>query len=134
MKYYFAIVHKDKDSAFGVVFPDLPGCHAAGDTYDEAIRNAGEALRLYAEAELSAGRKLPEPRDFTTLYADRRIREEAAEAPFVGVPLLADAGRTVRVNVTLDAALLEAIDEAARRRGLTRSGFLAQAAREKIAS
>jgi metal-responsive CopG/Arc/MetJ family transcriptional regulator len=38
------------------------------------------------------------------------------------------------MNVTLDAALLEAIDEAARQRGLTRSGFLAQAAREKITS
>jgi predicted RNase H-like HicB family nuclease len=134
MKHYFAIIHKDKDSAYGVVFPDLPGCYAAGDTYDQAIRNAGEALRLYAEAEASAGRKLPEPRDFATLYADHHIREEAAEAPFVSVPLLADAGRTVRVNVTLDAALLEAIDEAARQRGLTRSGFLAQAAREKITS
>lgn len=92
---YFAIVHKDEESAFGVVFPDLPGCYAAGGTYEEAIRNAGAALRLYAEAELSAGRKLPEPRNYATLYADRQIREDAAVAPFVGVPLLVDTGRTV---------------------------------------
>ena len=49
------------------------------------------------------------------------------------VPLLADPGRTVRVNVTVERGLLEQIDEAAEARGLTRSAFLAQAAREKIA-
>jgi hypothetical protein len=48
------------------------------------------------------------------------------------VPLLADPGRTVRVNVTVDRGHLEQIDEAADARGLTRSAFLAQAAREKI--
>ena len=41
--------------------------------------------------------------------------------------------RTVRVNVTVERGLLDQIDEAATARGLTRSAFLAQAAREKIA-
>jgi metal-responsive CopG/Arc/MetJ family transcriptional regulator len=45
---------------------------------------------------------------------------------------LADAGRTVRINVSLDKALVDQIDEAAEARGLTRSAFIAQAAREKI--
>jgi metal-responsive CopG/Arc/MetJ family transcriptional regulator len=49
------------------------------------------------------------------------------------VPLLADAGRTVRINISLDKALVDQIDTAAAARGLTRSAFLAQAAREKIA-
>ena len=48
------------------------------------------------------------------------------------IPLLLDSGRTVRANVTFDAALLEAIDAAAQARGLTRSAFLASAARDKI--
>ena len=48
------------------------------------------------------------------------------------IPLLLDAGRTVRANVTFDAGLLAAIDAEAERRGLTRSAFLASAAREKI--
>jgi metal-responsive CopG/Arc/MetJ family transcriptional regulator len=48
------------------------------------------------------------------------------------IPLLLDAGRTVRANLTLDAGLLEAIDEAASQRGITRSAFLASAARDKI--
>jgi len=45
-----------------------------------------------------------------------------------------DDGRTVRANLTFDAGLLRAIDVAATQRGLTRSAFLASAAREKIAT
>jgi len=67
MRTYFAIVHKDEDSAVGVVFPDLPGCFSAGDTYNKAIANAHEALRLYAEAERVAGRQLPKPRTFVPM-------------------------------------------------------------------
>ena len=87
MKNYFAIVHKDEDSAVGVVFPDLPGCFSAGDTYDKAIANAHVALRLYAEAERNAGRQLPKPRTFEALYRDREVREEARGAPFVAIRL-----------------------------------------------
>jgi len=87
MKTYFAIVHKDEDSAVGIVFPDLPGCFSAGDTYDEAIANAHAALRLYADAERRSGRKLPSPRTFEALYADREIRTEAKGAPFIGIRL-----------------------------------------------
>src|SRR5260370_483265 len=44
------------------------------------------------------------------------------------------AGRPARADLSLDAGLLSAIDEAAAARGLTRSAFLAGAAREKIES
>lgn len=87
MKTYFAILHKDAESAVGVVFPDLPGCFSAGDSYEDAIRNAETALALYAEAELSAGRALPEPRSFDRIYAEREVRDETHDAPFVGIRL-----------------------------------------------
>jgi predicted RNase H-like HicB family nuclease len=95
MKTYFAIVHKDEDSAVGVVFPDLPGCFSAGDTYDKAIANAHVALRLYAEAERSAGRQLPKPRTFEALYRDPEVRAEASGAPFVGIRLEGQTGASV---------------------------------------
>jgi len=44
----------------------------------------------------------------------------------VRIPLVTDAGRTVRANVTFDAGLLDAIDTEAKRRGLTRSAFFSQ--------
>jgi predicted RNase H-like HicB family nuclease len=87
MANYFAIVHKDENSAVGVVFPDLPGCFSAGDTYDKAIANAHVALKLYAQAELSAGRSLPKPSTFEALYRNHEVREEARGAPFVAIRL-----------------------------------------------
>jgi len=60
--------------------------------------------------------------------------EVAAGEAAVLIGVLIDEGRTLRANVTFDAGLLGAIDAAAKERGLTRSAFLASAAREKIAA
>lgn len=51
----------------GVWFPDLPDCLSAGDTLDEAMLNAPEALELWAEAMIESGQKLPPPRSLTEL-------------------------------------------------------------------
>ena len=42
--HYVAVIEKNTDSAYGVRFPDLPGCFSAADTVDEVMRNAIEAL------------------------------------------------------------------------------------------
>ncbi|HEY7301873.1 MAG TPA: type II toxin-antitoxin system HicB family antitoxin [Xanthobacteraceae bacterium] len=49
MANYIALIHKDPDSCHGVSFPDVPGVVTAGDTIDEAIRNATEVLEFAAE-------------------------------------------------------------------------------------
>ena len=129
---YFAVVG-GKAGAYGVVVPDLPGCTSAGSTTDEALRNAVEAVRLWVEDAVDDGEALPAPRSVEALRADPEIAAALAEgAALAIVPLLLDAGRAVRVNLSLDAGLLDAIDEAAKAHGLTRSAFLASAAREKI--
>jgi hypothetical protein len=90
-------------------------------------------LRHHVEALESNGLAVPDPRPLVEAMADREVRRSLkAGATTMLVPLLADPGRTVRVNVTVERGLLEQIDEAAEARGLTRSAFLAQAAREKI--
>ncbi len=67
------------------------------------------------------------------VLADEDVRTSVETgAVLFAVPLLADAGRTVRINISLDKALVDQIDAAASARGLTRSAFIAQAAREKI--
>jgi hypothetical protein len=69
------------------------------------------------------------------LRAERAVADAIARgAALAIVPLLLAAGRPVRANLSIDAGLLAAIDEAAEARGLTRSAFLASAAREKIES
>ncbi len=134
MKQYIAVIEKDPDSAFGVWFPDVEGCFSAGDTLEKASANATAALRQHVEALESAGRAVPEARSMDDVLRDKDVRKAVSKgAPLLAVPLLSDAGRTVRVNVSLDKGLVDQIDTEASKRGLTRSAFLAQAAREKIA-
>jgi predicted RNase H-like HicB family nuclease len=130
MPRYIALID-GKPGAYGVVVPDLPGCTSGGKTIDAALRNAIEALRLWAEDARADGEALPRPRSI------EQIRREVAPALADGavlavVPLLLDTGRPAKANLSVDAGLLEAIDEAAEAHGLTRSAFIASAAREKI--
>ena len=62
MTHTIAIVEEEDGRAFGVWFPDLPGFISAGDTLDEAMLNAAEALELWAEAMIENGQKIPTAR------------------------------------------------------------------------
>ena len=74
MTHYVAIVEDaGAEKAIGIWFPDLPGCFSAGDDVDDALRNAHEALALYAEAEAREGRALPEPRTLSALRSDPAV-------------------------------------------------------------
>ena len=71
MTHYVAIIEDaGPDKAVGVWFPDLPGCFSAGDTLDEALRNAPEAIALYVEGLEAEGRELPPPRMLSVLKSD----------------------------------------------------------------
>jgi predicted RNase H-like HicB family nuclease len=133
--HYVAVIEKEPDSAFGVWFPDVEGCFSAGETVEEAVANAAAALRQHVEAIESAGGRVAPARPVDEVLRDEDVAASLeAGAVMFAVPLLADAGRTVRINISLDKALVDLIDDAATARGLTRSAFLAQAAREKIGS
>jgi predicted RNase H-like HicB family nuclease len=128
MTYFIGLVHKEKSSAYGVQFPDVPGCFSAADKMDDLIANATEALSLWAEDE-----KLPAPSAIEKIVAQREIAAELAEGAFlISVPLTENDTRVVSANISLERGMLKAIDTAAKRRKLTRSAFLAQAARNEI--
>jgi len=77
MPHYVAIVEDSgPDKAVGLWFPDLPGCFSAGDTVDEALLNAGEAVLLYAESLAKEGRALPMPRSVAALRDDPDVAPE----------------------------------------------------------
>jgi HicB-like antitoxin of HicAB toxin-antitoxin system len=79
------------------------------------------------------GETLPSPRTIEELRRDRTFREDAKGAVVVLVPL-DQPGRAVRLNISMDENLVEAIDRAADTSGQTRSSFLADAARAKLRS
>jgi predicted RNase H-like HicB family nuclease len=128
MKHFIALVHKDSDSAFGINFPDLPSVFSAADAEDDLTSSAIEALRLWAEDE-----PLPQPSSYEDLVSREEIRTALAGGAFlVRIPIIEDDKRIVRANVTFEKGMLDAIDAAAKERGLTRSAFLAKAARKDI--
>jgi len=114
MTRYVALID-GRHGAYGVVVPDLPGCTSAGKTTDQAYRNAMEAVRLWIEDAEADGEKLPRPRTLEALRADPEIAAALAEGAAIAI-----------------VPVLQAIDEAAEAHGLTRSAFIASAAREKI--
>ena len=117
--------------AWGVRIPDLPGCYGGGATPDAAMQDAMSAAREWITHRAAKGQDAPRPRTLAQVLKAGELDRKGGEAAVI-VPVLIDAGRTVRANLTFDAGLLEAIDAEAGRRGLTRSGFLASAARERL--
>ena len=129
----YVVVVDGKPGAFGMWAPDMPGCTSMGETLADLLSNAQEALQLWAEDAIESGEKLPRPRTMEQVRKDPDVARALAEGSALAiVPLVIETGRPVKANLSLDAGLLWAIDEAAKARGLTRSAFLASAARAKI--
>ena len=124
--HYIAVIDKDVDSAFGIRFPEAPGCFSAADSFEDILPNAVEALALYFEDGEEA-----RPRGLEAVRAE--VAEDIAAGAFLMlVPHVPERRRTVRVNLSLDKALLDTLDEAARLRGMSRSAFVAKAAAREI--
>ncbi len=127
MSHYIALMHQAGDT-YGVLFPDFPGCISAGDSVDDALKQAAEALAFHVAGLKDDGAPIPPPR---TLEAIRAADEDWIDwegAVVALVPLLPPPEIYERVNVTLPKRLLAEIDAVSR----NRSRFLAQAATETL--
>lgn len=121
------VLHTDDGIRYGVTVPDLPGCFSAGDTFDEALDSALEAIDLHLEGVVEEGGDIPAPR----AIAEHRANTDYADGAWaaVEVDVARFEGRAEKINITLPRRLLAKIDDYARAHGATRSGFLAEAAR-----
>ena len=63
LRHYPIVIHKDPDSAYGVTVPDVPGCFTAGDTLEDALKQAREAIEFHMECLLLDGDPIPAPKD-----------------------------------------------------------------------
>jgi len=77
---YIALVHKDEGTSYGVSFPDVPGCISAGDTFEEAVANAAEALAGHLALMKADGDPIPAPRSFEQLKRDPDFADDSADA------------------------------------------------------
>ena len=126
---YYVGILDGKGKTWGVRIPDLPGCHGAGATPEAATADAISAAREWVAHQISAGVPVMAPRALAQILPE--VEHTAGEAA-VMVPVIVEKARAVKANISMDAGVLEAIDEAAELRGLTRSAFLTSAALEKI--
>jgi predicted RNase H-like HicB family nuclease len=80
MSGYIALVHKDEGTSYGVSFPDVPGCISAGDTFEEAVDNAADALAFHFAGMREDGDAIPAPRSSGELKRDPELAEDSADA------------------------------------------------------
>jgi len=62
IKYELIIYWSDEDQAFVVEVPELPGCMADGETYEQAVANVRQVVAEWIETARETGRPIPEPR------------------------------------------------------------------------
>ena len=129
MRYPITIEPGNNTTAWGVVVPDLPGCFSAGDTLEEAMIQAEEAVTAWIEIALDDGQAIPAPSPIETL---RTAHPEFAGWLWalvkVDPSMLDDA--VERVNISLPRRVLRRLDARAHMAGETRSGFIARMAVE----
>ncbi|TBW33372.1 ribbon-helix-helix protein, CopG family [Siculibacillus lacustris] len=127
----YALIH-EADGAFGISFPDFPGCVAGGDSVEDVLIRGRATLAFHVAGMVEDGAPMPLLRSHAGLRADPDFVADAEGATLVLIPVDLPT-RAVRVNVSIDETLLDQIDRAAQARGETRSGFLAAAARARVA-
>ena len=60
MRYTLLLIPDQGEGGFTVRVPALPGCITEGDTEEEAIENAKDAIRLYLEDVIGSGEAVPQ--------------------------------------------------------------------------
>ena len=124
---YPAIV-KRAGNKHAIVFPDLLGCAGTGGTVEECAKNAEKSLFSHLEVMVHDGRSPPNPSRLDDLCRSRRSDE-------LGFMLVrAEIGpKVVRINISLDEAILAQADRRAAAQGYTRSGYIASLIRSHSA-
>ncbi len=120
------VIHKDEESAYGVSVPDLPGCFSAGDTFEEAIESAREAIACHLEGLLLDDEPIPAKTPFEAHRANKDYEDGIWAVVAIDISKLSSKAK--RVNITVPARVLAIVDQAAAREGETRSGLLLRAA------
>lgn len=106
--HYPVVVHKDEGSSYGVIVPDIQGCFSAGDTYEEALENAREAIECHIEGLLIDNEVIPAAQSVDKYI--HNIDYKDGVWALVDVDLSRISGKSKRINITLPERVLNAID------------------------
>lgn len=121
---FVALAAAEPAGGYRATFPDVPDCVVTAADIGELLLSARQALAAHLHRVADAGEEWPKPTPV----------EQIALPPKV-IPLLVDVSvddTPVRVNISLGERLVQRLDAAAEARGMTRSGFIAQAVRVSL--
>ena len=127
MKFMIALEPGTDAAAWGVAVPDVPGCFSAANTMEEAMENARLAIEQHVEVLIEDGVPIPKPRSLAHWQADPDYAGWVWAV--VDVPVEKYLGPAEKINITVPSLVLARIDEYAKSQGMSRSGFLVEAAR-----
>jgi predicted RNase H-like HicB family nuclease len=129
---YLVLVERDS-AGFSVIIPDFPGAGTSGDSVEEALERAEVNLAAHIDGLIDEKLAIPEARLLDALKADPELADDWATNPIVAAVPVILPEKSERINITIDSGLLRRVDRAAELSGETRSGYVAQALRERLA-
>jgi predicted RNase H-like HicB family nuclease len=121
---FVAFAERTEAGGYRATFADVSECATDGRDLTELLINARQALAGRLRELAEAGESWPQPTPFESLAAEPGV-----------IPILVDVAvddPPVRVNISLGERLVGRLDAAAEARGMTRSGFIAQAVRVSL--
>ena len=116
-------IHTETGDYFGASIPDIPGCTTGGNTFDECVANVQEAV----EDHYSVIDNLPAP---TPTPIHRLMKDPTYAGAFwmmIDIDLSFLSVKARKISVTIPENTLSEIDRKAKKLGLNRSAFLAEA-------
>jgi predicted RNase H-like HicB family nuclease len=126
--YYPIVIHQEVDSCYGVIVPDIDGCFSAGDSLEEAIEQAKEAIDFHLEGIAEDGEEIPSPKDIS--FHQSNSEYDGGTWALVQINLSDYLGKAQRLNISLPIRLISKIDRMVKESSeyKDRSKFLAEAA------
>ncbi|KTS29746.1 type II toxin-antitoxin system HicB family antitoxin [Pantoea stewartii] len=125
-------LHKTDADGYSGFVPDIVGCFFAGDTIDDAIVDATEAIDAHLESLADRGKDLPEAKGIE-VHIENEDCQNGIWA-YVDIDVSKYDGKAVKLNITLPQNLLVRIDNFVElhKEYNSRSGFLADLARKEL--
>ncbi len=130
--HYLAVLHVEEGkSGIGVTVPDLPAVSSAGDSFEEALANAAEAILVYLEVLAEDGHDLPVPRGGLPELEPGQVLA-IVNVDLSKMEIEPARRKAVRLNVSIPGYAVNLIDQAAASVGASRSGFITKATLDYI--
>ncbi len=103
------VLHSDDGQRYGVIVPDLAGCFSAGDSIDNTLESAKEAIELHLEGLSEEGQDLP----IITPISQHQNNPDYAGGVWaiVEIDTTAFEGEAEQIDITLPKLLLKRIGD-----------------------